>query len=220
MPEDIMQKVQGPPKAAESKTEIAAKRRTLRKNSPDPVSGLRVLRFLVPIPVKVSPPAIAAAATAGQSGPNQSAQDSIHPRPAMSHRLPATRKRNFPACSRELRGAMSAYSRVFPLISAFPRKERQGRPVKPSHSQSQSVAVKLIRIKPFNFDLDGVSPSQKSYANHMKLMTYKMTSLHLHNFSLWPPVLHSFSEGGSAFSLRSEEHTSELQSLRHLVCRL
>src|SRR5262245_65365355 len=27
-------------------------------------------------------------------------------------------------------------------------------------------------------------------------------------------------EGGAAFSPRSEEHTSELQSLRHLVCRL
>src|SRR5947199_2955587 len=26
--------------------------------------------------------------------------------------------------------------------------------------------------------------------------------------------------GGSTFAVRSEEHTSELQSLRHLVCRL
>src|SRR5258705_5067201 len=34
------------------------------------------------------------------------------------------------------------------------------------------------------------------------------------------PVAHDVQDGNTAFSQRSEEHTSELQSLRHLVCRL
>src|ERR1035441_10959664 len=33
-------------------------------------------------------------------------------------------------------------------------------------------------------------------------------------------LVHVLFEGGQGPSLRSEEHTSELQSLRHLVCRL
>src|SRR5262245_64616934 len=33
-------------------------------------------------------------------------------------------------------------------------------------------------------------------------------------------VLHLIRHAGAAVALRSEEHTSELQSLRHLVCRL
>src|SRR5689334_23659497 len=35
-----------------------------------------------------------------------------------------------------------------------------------------------------------------------------------------PPPLHSSLNGGGTWSLRSEEHTSELQSQFHLVCRL
>src|SRR5262245_63915866 len=34
------------------------------------------------------------------------------------------------------------------------------------------------------------------------------------------PRTEQVDRGGHGFSLRSEEHTSELQSLRHLVCRL
>src|SRR5262245_63264809 len=33
-------------------------------------------------------------------------------------------------------------------------------------------------------------------------------------------IRHTHDPGRNAFSRRSEEHTSELQSLRHLVCRL
>src|SRR5205814_9416128 len=33
-------------------------------------------------------------------------------------------------------------------------------------------------------------------------------------------ILWSLASGGSGLAARSEEHTSELQSLRHLVCRL
>src|SRR5438045_8191976 len=35
-----------------------------------------------------------------------------------------------------------------------------------------------------------------------------------------PPDLTEFKRAAEAIALRSEEHTSELQSLRHLVCRL
>src|ERR1035438_10756780 len=34
------------------------------------------------------------------------------------------------------------------------------------------------------------------------------------------PALHSFGPSAGTKPMRSEEHTSELQSLRHLVCRL
>src|SRR5205814_4134225 len=47
----------------------------------------------------------------------------------------------------------------------------------------------------------------------------------LHTFMGWPSPILTDSGGFQVFSLgtlarRSEEHTSELQSLRHLVCRL
>src|SRR5437899_9225113 len=51
---------------------------------------------------------------------------------------------------------------------------------------------------------------------------YELPNLHALNF-----LLHGALDGGGTISLktdaqgkRSEEHTSELQSLRHLVCRL
>src|SRR5262245_63741755 len=42
----------------------------------------------------------------------------------------------------------------------------------------------------------------------------------LSEIGLWPTGGSEFVENGDIRSIRSEEHTSELQSLRHLVCRL
>src|SRR5258705_7996595 len=77
-------------------------------------------------------------------------------------------------------------------------------------AQAQAGEILLVNFENENplFGVDGVPFLASSYADSMKL--YKASR----------PALEKLLAAQGIKLLRSEEHTSELQSLRHLVCRL
>src|ERR1035441_7523817 len=70
----------------------------------------------------------------------------------------------------------------------------------------------------------GSSSGDKSYtvewAKEFSWVTSNDNASHWQGYLGYPIIAVLFLQGKIAYDKRSEEHTSELQSLRHLVCRL
>src|ERR1039458_5458586 len=80
------------------------------------------------------------------------------------------------------------------------------------HGAGNSRASTFVRLPPLQFGIAGSSSG--CYPSCMITMTLKLPG------TLLRVVEDEARRRGVAKSARSEEHTSELQSLRHLVCRL
>src|SRR5205814_8729635 len=84
----------------------------------------------------------------------------------------------------------------------------------------------LFRSKPDVDSIEGLSPAisieQKTGSRNPRSTVGTATEIYDYLRLLWARVgiVHCYNCGKPIASQRSEEHTSELQSLRHLVCRL
>src|ERR1035441_1438063 len=102
---------------------------------------------------------------------------------------------------------------VSPIVSATRTSNaRHGAPdaVVVAHQTAHASCASIHPASPLHSEVHSAPPSVRAFHNSQRHAVVTLTSARVR--ARFPAAAKPF--------LRSEEHTSELQSLRHLVCRL